>query len=145
MRKHDNENTQKVPPARQKTVAMRREEETRDQNLSRKALPTLIFCHLPWTMTVFLLFSAIFRGRWQFFGYFLPSAVDDGSFLFIFCHPPWTMAVFYSFSAIRRGQWQFFIHFLPSAVDDGSFLVIFCHRNIPMIIFDLFFVIRTSR
>ncbi|EFM01352.1 hypothetical protein HMPREF0658_1738 [Hoylesella marshii DSM 16973 = JCM 13450] len=38
---------------------MRREEETRDQNLSRKALPALIFCHPQWPMTVFSFFSVI--------------------------------------------------------------------------------------
>ncbi|MGP1351600.1 MAG: hypothetical protein ACTTK2_08080, partial [Hoylesella marshii] len=74
-----------------------------------------------WTMAVFWLFSAIRGGRWQFFIHFLPSAVDDGSFLAIFCHPRWTMAVFYSFSAIRRGRWQFFGYFLPSEHPDDNF------------------------
>ena len=54
----------------------------------------VIFCHLSWMMTVFWLFSAIRAGGWQFFGYFLPSALADDSFFVIFCHLRWMMTVF---------------------------------------------------
>ena len=49
-------------------------------------------------MAVFESFSAIRRGRWQFFDYFLPSALADDSFFVVFLSSALDDDSFYSLS-----------------------------------------------